>query len=96
MSDIDSRQIQHIARLARIAFSEEERAAMTQELASIVSWIDKLAQLDTTHSEPSSHLMVDRACFRPDAVKGSSEASLWLRGAPASAQDSFEVPRVVD
>ena len=96
MADIGIDDVRHVAMLARIAFSDEELAEMTRELKSIVSWVDKLRELDTEGVSPHAHVLSDPARLRRDEVRPSEAPTKWLENAPAESGGTFRVPRVVE
>ena len=56
MSVITKKDVEHIAGLARIKFSEKEKEKMTEELGAILGYIDKLKEVDTEKVEPIAHI----------------------------------------
>lgn len=89
-------ELAHIAHLARLEFSETELAAFTEQLDAILSYFDKLKEVDTTAVEPTSHVLRVRNVFREDAVTGSIGQEATLRNAPEQESGCFRVPKVID
>lgn len=93
---IDSRTVDHVARLARLALSAEERERFTVQLGRILEYIARLDALDLADVPPTSHVVPMVNVFRPDAVTPSLPRDEVLAAAPAQAEGFFVVPRVLD
>lgn len=59
-------QVAHIAKLSRLSLSEEEGAKFSQQLSSILEWVDKLATVDTEGIEPMQHVANVQNVFGAD------------------------------
>jgi aspartyl-tRNA(Asn)/glutamyl-tRNA(Gln) amidotransferase subunit C len=93
---LDKATVARIATLARIKVPEADREALGRELSNIVSWVEQLAEVDTTGVEPMSsvnHMSLPR---RPDAVTDGNRVDDILKNAPAAAHGFFTVPKVVE
>ena len=88
--------ILHVAKLARLKLGAEEVPRMHAELSAIVTYVQKLAELDTTNVPPTTQVQVDRMPLRPDVAHESLDHDLALRESPRTAQDGFAVPAFVD
>ncbi|SMB99594.1 aspartyl/glutamyl-tRNA(Asn/Gln) amidotransferase subunit C [Thermanaeromonas toyohensis ToBE] len=88
-------EVEHVALLARLYLSEEEKEAYTKQLNAILEYMEKLNALDTEGVEPTAHVLPLRNVFREDVVKPSLPREKALEGAPATREGQFEVPRVV-
>jgi aspartyl-tRNA(Asn)/glutamyl-tRNA(Gln) amidotransferase subunit C len=86
----------HIAHLARLEFSEAELAPFTEQLDSILSYFDKLREVDTASVEPTSHVLRVRNVFREDGVNASLGQESSLQNAPEQESGCFRVPKVID
>jgi len=86
----------HVARLARLSLEEAEVDPMLADLASIVGYIDQLAELDTTDVAPTSHVAVQAAPRRPDVAHPSLDTALALSQGPRVHDGGFAVPAFVD
>ena len=93
---ISRQEVEHVARLARLALAEEELASLTGEMDAILGYVDKLNQLDTEGIVPTAHAVPLENAFREDAVRPSIGIDKALANAPAAAQDCFRVPRVIE
>ncbi|MBI3002036.1 MAG: Asp-tRNA(Asn)/Glu-tRNA(Gln) amidotransferase subunit GatC, partial [candidate division NC10 bacterium] len=79
---ITLKEVEHVARLARLALSDEEKEQMRSQLDRILGYIEKLNQLDTTAVEATSHVIPMTNVFREDAVIPSLPRDEALANAP--------------
>lgn len=96
MAAIDRATVEHVAKLSRLALSEDELALFETQLSRILEYIDKLKELDTAEVEPLSHPLGLRNVFRRDAVAPSAPREEALANAPARTDEAYKVPVVVD
>jgi len=89
---IDREQVLHVARLARLALSEEEVETMARELSGILEHVDRIAQLDLDEVEPTSHVVDLENVLRPDEPRPSWPKEQMLEQAPDPAEGAFRVP----
>ncbi len=88
-------QVEHIARLAKLEFTEEEKQRISRELSRILEYVEKLNELDTSRVEPLSHTTEMTNVMRPDTVTGSLPLAAVLNNAPSRQGNFFKVPKVV-
>ena len=93
---IDRAAVDHVARLARLDLSEEERVRMQTELNDILEHVTKIQSLDLDGVQPTSHALPLRNVMRPDEVTPSLSQESALANAPASEDGRFMVPRIVE
>src|SRR5207244_9243006 len=93
---IDRAAVDHVARLARLALSEEERTRMQAELSSILEHAEKIQPLDLDDVEPTAHSVPLRNVMRPDEPRPSLPAHEALADAPAAEDGRFRVPRIIE
>lgn len=93
---IKKETVQHVAHLARIKLDEEEISKFMVQLGDILSYIDKLKQVDVSKVEPTSHVLPLKNVYRNDDVKGSLAAGDVLQNAPSKKDSFFTVPRVIE
>lgn len=93
---IDDRDVEHVARLARLALSDGEKARMREQLAKILQYIDKLKELDVEGVEPTSHAVPLVSVMRDDDGAPSLPREEMLANAPDRAGDLFRVPRIIE
>ena len=93
---ITRNQVEHIAHLARLEFGEKELEAFTRQMDNILSYFDKLKEVDTTSVEPTSHAIRVTNVFREDEVKNSIVLDLSLKNAPEQEGSCFRVPKIIE
>jgi len=97
METIDRKTVQHVALLSRLYLSEEELALYSRQLASILSYINKLNQLDVKDTQPTSHVLQSLVNVdRPDTPKRSLDVDEVLANAPEKEGDFFKIPKVIE
>ena len=89
-------QVRHIARLARIAMSDEEIAALAPELNNILGWVEQLAEVDTDGVEPLTAVIANELRLRDDVVDDGDCRDDVLRNAPDAQHGFFAVPKVIE
>lgn len=94
-SKITREEVRHVAHLARLDLSEAEEAVMTEQMNSLLQYMETLNTVDTSNVEPMTHAIQNRNVFRPDRVLGSLHREAALANAPETDQTSFIVPRVI-
>jgi len=93
---ITLQEVEHVARLARLELTAEEKERMRAQLDSILSYIDKLNELDTSAIEPTSHVLPMTNVFREDEVTSSLVQDAVLANAPDRHDRFFRVPRILE
>lgn len=93
---ITREQVEHVARLARLGLSDEEREMMRAQLDAILTYIDKLNELDTSKVNPTSHVIPMTNVFREDAVTSCLSQDEALANAPECEGVLFRVPRILE
>jgi len=88
--------VEHVAQLARLRFSEDQLVLFTEQLNTLLSYFDKLQEVDTTGIEPSTHAVSLCNAFREDLSRPSIVEDDALRNAPASARGCFKVPKIIE
>ena len=92
---ITSKEVEHVAHLARLHLDSEELDLMTEQLDMILSYVAKLEELDTDGIEPTTHAFSITNAFREDIVEPSLDQDKALANGPDHNDDSFVVPRVI-
>lgn len=92
---ISSEDVKHVAKLARLIISEDDIQLFTSQLNQILTYVDKLNELDTTRVKPTHHSLAITNAFREDIVKPSIPNEKSLANAPAKTNGTFIVPRVI-
>jgi aspartyl-tRNA(Asn)/glutamyl-tRNA(Gln) amidotransferase subunit C len=89
------KDVEHIAELARLKFSNEELENFTSQLNKILVYVEKLDELDTENVEPLSHPVEGNNAFREDELKPSINREEALKNAPDGDGEFFKVPKVI-
>ena len=92
---ITREEVRHVARLARLEFSERQEERLTEQMNGILGYMDKLNQLDTAGLAPMSHATGLRNVFREDTVAESLKREHALDNSPADDGINFIVPKII-
>jgi len=92
---ITTKEVAYVANLARLSLSDEEVQAMTVQLDRILSYVDKLNELDTEKVRPMTHAFAVNNAFREDGVRPSLPREEALRNGPQQNGEAFVVPKVL-
>jgi len=93
---IDNDTVDKIAHLARLEFENDAKAQMINDMNNMLSFIDKLNELDTSAVEPLIYVSEERNVLRADEVKHEITQQDALKNAPKKDSDYFKVPKVID
>ncbi|MEA2709901.1 MAG: aspartyl-tRNA(Asn)/glutamyl-tRNA(Gln) amidotransferase subunit [Phycisphaerales bacterium] len=94
-NQLDLEQVKKVAKLARLALPEDRLQTLTGQLESILHYIDKLKQVDTTGVEPMAHALPVRNVLRPDIPQPALPLEKVLQNAPETDGPFFKVPKVI-
>ena len=89
-------EVQQIALLARLRLTPEEEVRLTEQLDSILGYMDKLNQIDTADVEPFSHAVNIENTLREDRVTNQPNADALLANAPDRDATFFKVPKIIE
>lgn len=92
---ITKKEVLHVAHLARLTLTDDELEKMTGQLDNILSYVDKLNELDTNNIPPTSHVFSVSNAFREDFVCESLSRNEALMNAPRQNGETFQVPRII-
>lgn len=93
---IDRQQVEHVARLARLSFSDEALDRFTDQLARIIAYAERVDAVTTEDVPPTSHPLRLVNVLRPDEAGECLPQAKVLATAPESDQDRFLVPRILE
>jgi aspartyl-tRNA(Asn)/glutamyl-tRNA(Gln) amidotransferase subunit C len=93
---ISMKDVEHVARLARLELADAEKERMRKELDGILSYIDKLRALDTRGVEPTSHAVPLTNVMRDDTEVASLPQDEMLANAPDRHGELFRVPKIIE
>ncbi|NPV74798.1 MAG: Asp-tRNA(Asn)/Glu-tRNA(Gln) amidotransferase subunit GatC [Anaerolineae bacterium] len=88
-------EVEHIAILARLELSAEEKERFRRQLSAILEYAARLQELDTSGIPPTSSVLPPRSVLRPDAVEPGLSVEELLKNAPRSENGQFRVPPVL-
>ena len=88
-------QVHHVAKLARLALDEARIRKFAGQLEHILTYVDKIGQLDTTHVEPLAHALPLYNVLRDDVVEPSLSIEQVLQNAPETDGPFFKVPKII-
>ena len=92
---VSKEDVEKIAKLAKLNFSDEELENFTPQMNEILNYMDKLNELDTENVEPLSHPVEQINVFREDKLKQSIFTEDALKNAPSKDEQFFKVPKVI-
>lgn len=93
---VTTQEVQKIARLARLAMSEEDAAALAPELNKILGFVEQLEEVDTSSVAPMAAVIPNTLRLREDAVTDGDVREKVLANAPARQDGFFGVPKVIE
>jgi aspartyl-tRNA(Asn)/glutamyl-tRNA(Gln) amidotransferase subunit C len=93
---VSTEQVRHIAKLARIAMSDEEIERLAPELNNILGWVEQLGEVDTDGVEPLTAVIDQKLRLRDDVVTEGNIRDDILANAPEAQHGFFAVPKVIE
>ena len=93
---ISREEIEHIAVLARLSLSEEEKDLFGSQLSSLLDYMEKLNELDTRDIEPTSHVLSLHNVMREDTLTSSIPREDALMNAPSRTEKFYRVPKIIE
>ncbi len=88
--------VEHIARLARLSLSEEEKELFGSQLSRILDYMEKLSGLNTKDIEPTSHVLSLNNVMRDDIVGHSIPREDAIMNAPDRTDKFYRVPKIIE
>lgn len=93
---ITHKEVQYIADLALLRFTNEEAEKLAGEMSKILDYMETLQEVDTEGVEPLEHVIESETRFRKDKAKKPLSHQEALKNAPDADSDYFRVPRVIE
>jgi aspartyl-tRNA(Asn)/glutamyl-tRNA(Gln) amidotransferase subunit C len=93
---ISRQDIEHIAMLARLSLTEDEKELFGVQLSRILDYMEKLNELDTDDIEPTSHVLHISNVMREDTPKDSIPREDALLNAPDRTEKFYRVPKIIE
>jgi aspartyl-tRNA(Asn)/glutamyl-tRNA(Gln) amidotransferase subunit C len=94
--EVNDDLIDHLSELARLEFSPQEKEGIKKDLQKMISFVEKLKELDTHGVSPVSHMTGESNRLREDLVGGSCSREEALLNAPSTEGIYFKVPKVIN
>lgn len=94
--NITKQEVEHVARLARLELSEQEKEKLTEQLSGILTYVEKLNELTTSGVEPTAHVLDINNVMRDDQPVESLSQEQALANAPDKAAGHFRVPLIIE
>ena len=88
--------VKDIAHLSRLSFDKESATEMANAMSKILTWVDKLNEVNTENVMPITNMSVEVNAFREDVVKEELPHEDALKSAPKKDSNYFRVPKVLD
>ena len=93
---IDSETIKGLAHLARLEVDKDKEGELISDLNKILSWMEKLGEVNTENVEPLRHMSHEINVLREDEVKHTLTHDEALKNGPKTDSDYFRVPKVIE
>ena len=93
---VSNEQVRHIAKLARIAMSDEEIERLAPELNNILGWVEQLGEVNTDDVEPLATVIDQKLRLREDVITDGDIRDQVLANAPEAQHGFFAVPKVIE
>jgi len=88
--------VERVAQLARLRLIPDELDQLNIELQTILQYMDKLGELDTSEIEPFTQAVYSSNAFREDEVTNTPNTDAILANAPATVKTFFKVPKIIE
>lgn len=93
--EVNDALIENLANLARLQFNEKEKEEVKRDLERMISFVEKLNELDIEGIDPQLHMTDEINVLREDELQGSVSREEALKNAPSSDGLYFKVPKVI-
>ena len=93
---VDKDTVRRIARLARLAISDDRLQPLAEELNAILAWVEQLRDVDVEGVPPLTSVVEQRLKMRDDVVTDGGYPDDLMKNAPQSEDHFFVVPKVVE
>jgi aspartyl-tRNA(Asn)/glutamyl-tRNA(Gln) amidotransferase subunit C len=94
--EISKQQVEHVAKLARLEVSEDEKAMFARQLSAILTYMDQLREVNTEGVEPTATVLPTENVGREDEVRPCLAQEQALANAPDQADGFFRVPKILE
>jgi|TARA_Y100000758_G_C15950389_1_gene385683 aspartyl-tRNA(Asn)/glutamyl-tRNA(Gln) amidotransferase subunit C len=87
--------IEHVAKLARLKLTDAEKKRFSNQMETIIKYIEKLNELDTKNVEPTAHVLGLENVFRNDIATNPLTDQDPINDSPAHSKGHYEVPKII-
>ena len=87
--------IEHLAKLARLKLTDAEKEKFSNQMGTIIKYIEKLGELDTENVEPTANVLGLSNVFREDVVTEPLTNQVPINDSPAHSKGHYEVPKII-
>ena len=94
--NVTKKEVEHVAKLARLGLTEEEKELFTKQLSDILALADSLKKVNTDNIEPTSHAIPMKNVLREDKAIPFKDVDAILANAPDEEDHMFRVPRIME
>ena len=91
---ITIKDVEHVAKLARLELTEAEKEKYTKQLGAILDYVQQMNEVDTSNVEPMSHAIPLKNVMREDEVDYEQTREELMQNAPAKEYGFFKVPKI--
>ncbi len=91
---ITIKDVEHVAKLARLELNEEEKEKFSKQLGDILKYVEQMNEVDTTGVEPMSHAIPMVNVMREDVVVSENTKEELMANAPLKEDGFFRVPKI--
>ncbi|OGC19076.1 asparaginyl/glutamyl-tRNA amidotransferase subunit C [candidate division WOR-1 bacterium RIFOXYC2_FULL_37_10] len=88
--------IEHVAHLARLGLSDEEKKTFSKQLGNILQYAENLNKLDISDISPTSHAILMENVMRDDKVEKCQDIESIMKNGPEIEENMFKVPRIME
>lgn len=89
-------QVEHVAHLARLSLTDEEKISMTKDMEMILEFADQINDYEVEDVNATSHVIPINNVFREDIVRESMDRDELLANAPSTENGCYRVPKVIE
>jgi aspartyl-tRNA(Asn)/glutamyl-tRNA(Gln) amidotransferase subunit C len=93
--EVNDELVDKLAHLARLSFTNTEKERMKRDLQQMITFVEKLNEVDTSNVEPLLFMTDEVNVLREDEVQGSVSREVALQNAPLKDEQFFKVPKVI-
>ena len=91
---ITVKDVEHVAKLARLELTEEEKEKFTSQLGDVLKYVEQMNEVDTSNVEPMAHAIDFVNVMREDEVKYEQTKEELMSNAPDAEDGFFKVPKI--